>query len=65
MKDYDNGSFVTSSDLYAISADGIKTVQLTKTDDTIEMYPDCQPGISEILYHTLDGNIYLMTVKFE
>ena len=64
MKDFDDGHVVTSSEIYAVSADGQKSVQLTQTDNTIKMYPDCSPENSKIVYHTLGGDIYLMTVKF-
>ena len=64
MKDIDNGNAVTSSEIHAVSADGQKTIQLTQTDNIVKMYPDCSPENSKIVYHTLGGDIYLMTVKF-
>ncbi len=64
MKDIDNGNTVTSSEIYAVSADGQKTIQLTQTDNIIKMYPDCSAENSKIVYHTLGGDIYLMTIKF-
>ena len=64
MKDFDDGHVVTSSEIYAVSADGQNSIQLTQKDNTIKMYPDCSPENSKIVYHTLGGDIYLMTVKF-
>lgn len=65
MKDYDDGHEITESDIFAVSSDGQKTVRLTQTDDKIEMYPDCSPADSKVAYHTLDGEIYLMTLKLK
>ncbi|NOZ47497.1 MAG: hypothetical protein GXO79_12055 [Chlorobi bacterium] len=65
MKDHDNGKIVTDSDIYMVSADGQKSIQLTHTDNIIEMYPDCLTNNSKIVYHTIDGNIYLMTLKID
>ncbi|MCF8380569.1 MAG: hypothetical protein K9H49_13400 [Bacteroidales bacterium] len=65
MKDYDDGDVVTESDLFAVSLNGQKSIQLTHTADEIEMHPDCLPESSRIVYHTLKGDIYLLTVKFE
>ena len=65
MKDYDDGSVVTKSDIYAVKADGQRSVQLTQTENKIEMYPDCSHDNSKIVYHTLDGDIYLMTLKLK
>lgn len=65
MKDYDDGDVVTVSDLFAVSLNGQNSIQLTHTTDEIEMHPDCLPESSKIVYHTLKGDIYLLTVKFE
>ena len=65
MKDYDNGDIVTDSDIFAVSTDGGKTIQLTHTENTIEMHPDCSLDNSKIVYHTLEGDIYLLTVKLD
>lgn len=58
MKDYDDGSRQTASDIYLVSADGSETIQLTETGNIIEMYPDCSVKSSKIVYHTNTGNIY-------
>ena len=65
MKDYDDGYLVTKSDIYAVKSDGQKSIQLTQTEDELEMYPDCSPGNSKIVYHTLEGDIYLLTLKLK
>lgn len=63
MKDYDNREFVTESDIYAIKANGEKLTRLTNTDNAIEMYPSASNN--KIVYHTLAGDIYLMTINFK
>ncbi len=65
MKDHDNGDVFTESDIYAVGINGNETVQLTNTVDEIEMYPDCSADGTKIVYHTLDGNIHLMTVNYK
>lgn len=63
MKDKDNGEYVTDSDIYAIKANGENLTRLTTTDDAIEMYPNSSNN--NIVYHTLAGDIYLMTINFK
>ncbi len=63
MKDYDDSYKFTASDLFAVSSDGEKTVQLTATEDIIELYPSCSAENSEILYHSDSGNIYMLKIK--
>ncbi len=65
MKDYDDGDVITRSDIYAVGSDGQRSIRLTQTEDEIEMYPDCATDNSKIVYHTLDGDIYLMTLKLK
>ncbi len=65
MKDHDDGYIVTSSDIYAVKSDGQRSVRLTRTEDEMEMYPDCSYANSKIVYHTLKGDIYLMTLKLK
>ncbi|MGE5429426.1 MAG: TolB family protein [Syntrophomonadaceae bacterium] len=63
MVDGDNGLEVTSSDIYAVSADGQKRIQLTSTDNDAEMYPEWSSDAQSILYHTDEGSIYLMKLS--
>lgn len=60
MKDYDDGHFITESEIWLASADGKESVQLTKTDDVIEMYPRWSPDNKALTYHDLTGRIYIM-----
>lgn len=65
MKDHDDGVQFTSSEIWISSSDGMQSWQITDTPDKIEMYPQWSPDNSEIVYHTLDGNIYLTTISIE
>jgi len=64
MKDHDNGDVFTDSDIYAVSTDGRITIQLTDTSDKIKMYPDSSSDGTKIVYHTLEGDIYLMKLNY-
>jgi len=64
MKDKDNGEVFISSDIYLISADATQTVQLTETNDEIEMYPQVLVNQNKIAYHTDKGKIYVMELEF-
>jgi Tol biopolymer transport system component len=65
MVERDNGVEYTASDIYAVSADGLKKVQLTATDDVCEMYPEWSADGKGVLFHTERGSIYLMKLKSE
>jgi Tol biopolymer transport system component len=65
MMDKDDGHRIQSSDLYAVSSDGTRTVQLTSTDDVIELYPQCSPVDNRISYSTLDGRVRVLTYAEE
>ena len=60
MGDKDDGHQILSSDLYAISPDGMTITQLTSTEEIIEMYPQCSPRENKIVYATLGGEIFLL-----
>lgn len=62
MDDYDDGSIVTKSDLYAVSADGNIKVDLSYGDDDIEMYPQWSADGSQIVYNTDSGKIMLLNL---
>ncbi len=62
MDDKNNGNDYTSSELWVVSMDGSKRIQLTKTDNEIELYPEWSPSGNKITYHTIDGNIFILAV---
>lgn len=60
MKDYDDGHFITESEIWIASADGKEFRQLTKTEDKIEMYPRWAPDNRALVFHDLSGTLYRM-----
>jgi Tol biopolymer transport system component len=63
MDDRDDGHRIISSDIFAVSPDGKTTVQLTTTDDSIEMYPQASSVEDKIVYSTLAGEIFVLTYR--
>ena len=59
MNDKDDGHQILSSDLHYIAPDGRQSGQLTFTFDIIEMYPQCSPTENNIVYCSLEGEIFL------
>lgn len=60
MVDKDDGMSVTSSDIYAASADGKTKVKLTSTDKIHEMYPSWGPDGKSIVCNSYDGRIFIL-----
>lgn len=65
MSDKDDGHYVTASDIHAAHVATQKTFPLTTTDNKIEMYPTWSPVGNKILYHTISGNIEMLTVEIQ
>lgn len=63
MVDTDNGLDITGSDIFAVSSDGLKKIQLTSTEGDAEMYPEWSSDGKSAVYHTEDGSIYLMKLS--
>lgn len=59
MRDADDGHVIVSSDLFAVSPDGKRTIQLTSTRDRHEMNPACSPSSNMIACDTPEGEIFL------
>ena len=60
MDDRDDGRIFTASEIFVIRADGSEKIQLTNTDDIIEMYPRWGTDNRTIVYASDSGTIYLM-----
>lgn len=60
MDDKDDGVQYTSSEIWVVSIDGKKKVQLTDTKNVIEMYPVWSPMGDKIAFHSNDGKIHVM-----
>lgn len=65
MEDHDDGYKVTTSDIFAVSADGVTKVKLTNTDNIKEMYPRWSSVDNEIVYNTTDGVIHKLKLKID
>lgn len=63
MKDRDDGHRLISSDLVCLSPDGQTVVQLTATPDRLELYPHCSPTERKIVFHTPNGELYLLSYE--
>lgn len=60
MDDKDDGHFILSSEIMAITADGKYKYQLTSTPNVIEMYPSTSPVENKIVCSSLSGEIFLI-----
>lgn len=63
MQDMDDGYVHTSSDIVVSDAQGKKFQQLTSGANEIKMFPSVSPDGTQVAYHTLEGKIYIMTLK--
>lgn len=65
MVDEDDGHRITASDIWASSYDGKTKVQLTNTDDIIEMNPDWSPKMDKIVFNTISGKIVILNIRVD
>ncbi len=60
----DDGYNFTSSDIYSVNADGLQKINLTNTDDRIELNPCFAPDGKSIVFDVVnDGSIYLKNIE--
>ena len=60
----DDGHRILSADIFVVNADGTGRVNLTDTDDTLEMHPSWSPDGKWIAYETLlQGRIMVQEVR--
>jgi len=65
MDDEDNGYHYTSSEIFIISENGTQKLQVTNTDNEIEMYPKWAPSGDKIVFNTNTGIIKIAYLVFE
>lgn len=65
MVDKDDGYVITSSDLFVVSADGRRKFQLTDTKDIIEMYAEWANNSNSLVFHSDEGQIFVMKLKID
>lgn len=61
MQDKDNGEFIISSKVVAVTLDG--TMQTLTGDDVIAMYPYASPATGKIAFSTPAGEAYIINVN--
>ena len=60
----DDGYNFTASDIFSIKADGTQKINLTNTNDKLEMNPCFAPDGKAIVFDVVDdGSIYLMNIE--
>ncbi|HLA69821.1 MAG TPA: hypothetical protein VJN65_08965 [Bacteroidota bacterium] len=64
-KERDDGHQLLSSDLFCLSPESRVVVQLTATPDVFELFPSCSPSGRMIVFHTPNGELYLLTYEEE
>lgn len=62
MDDRDDGYVYLSSDIYAVSADGAKKINLTAKTAEIALFPSWSPDGKQIVFHTDKGDIFLISL---
>ncbi|MCQ2289634.1 MAG: hypothetical protein MJZ74_11130 [Muribaculaceae bacterium] len=60
MQDVDNGEFIISSKVVAVTLDG--TMQTLTGDDVVAMYPFASPATGKIAFSTPAGEAYIINV---
>ncbi len=65
MDDEDDGEKVLSSDIIAVHLPSGKRFDLTQKSDIIAQYPKVSPEQNRIVYHSLNGDIYLMKIRIK
>jgi Tol biopolymer transport system component len=64
MDDKDDGHFILSSEIMAITPDGKEKYQLTSTPNVIEMYPHTSPIENKIVCSSLSGEIFIIHYNY-
>jgi Tol biopolymer transport system component len=62
MHDTDDGQRYLSSDIYIVTADGNQRIKLTDSQ-RIYMYPQWSPDMRQIVFHSEEGQIYLLKLQ--
>ncbi len=65
MSDVDDGYKYIDSDIWIFDTVSENRIQLTNTENIIEMYPQWSNDGKEAVFHDLEGNIYIAKLKME
>lgn len=63
MNDADDGYYYTKSDIVVVDVAGNNYQQLTPSSDEIKLFPSVSNDGSKVAFYTLEGEIYVMTIK--
>jgi Tol biopolymer transport system component len=61
MLDQDDDHIITGSEIVIVGANGANRQQLTSSKQ-VKMFPSVSPDGNRIAYHTLDGEVYILTI---
>ncbi len=62
MDEHDDGMVFTESDIFKVSRDGKKRINLTPHTSVIALYPRLSPDGKEVVFNTPEGWIYHMSI---
>lgn len=65
MIDKDDGYNYTSSDIYVYSLESKNSFPITQTSDSIEMYANWSKSGNQLIYNTINGQLFISTLQFE
>ncbi|MDX1702141.1 MAG: hypothetical protein R3250_16060 [Melioribacteraceae bacterium] len=65
MKDKDDGHNYTESDIFIYSIEDEESYKVTDTEDRIEMYPNWSNDGTKLVYHTIEGELFVAELKYD
>lgn len=65
MKDYDDGTNYIASDIYLFSLANNREYPITRTDTIIEMYPNWNDTMTQIVYETPEGIVKIAEIEIK
>lgn len=65
MVDKDDGHNYISSDIYVYSLESKESFPITQTNDSIEMYANWSGSGNQLVYNSINGQLFISTLQFE
>lgn len=63
MNDKDNGEFITASDVIAVNVNNLEKTNLTKSQNSIAIYPKASPEGSRIAFNSPNGEVFIIDIE--